>query len=168
MQNEDHKIPEEFSNRLILHPMVENPVKLVIDVEEMKETVREEQMNIVTWAENKQLAESSGYTPEMKSSFAYVLKKMTEASMEFGPSAKLRELNYSCNKGHTLTASFDFVCPTCGDRYYPRDNVHSYKGHDVTKEASILNNDSTSFIVQGEDPSNRKKRKVFKSRTPAL
>ena len=45
---------------------------------------------------------------------------------------------------------------------------HKYESKDLSREASILNNDTTSFVVLGKDPHNPKKRKQIKTRAPAL
>ena len=54
------------------------------------------------------------------------------------------------------------MCETCKLRHYPHNSPNYYYGRDLVRKNCILNNDTTSFVVQDPDPA-----KVL-TRTPAL
>ena len=74
-----------------------------------------------------------------------------------------------CNYGHQLVKLSDhYECFDCPEVYFPKDTCSEFAAKDLVREQSILNNDTTSFVVLGQDPINPKKRRQIKTRTPAL
>ena len=121
----------------IMYPLVKNSVDLTFDKDVYTQLEKDDHTGKKVWEK-------------------LIGQVRDQAISQAERAQEIRE-EVKCSKGHDLR-QFDghFVCDhdDCIEHkhYYPKNMIHKYSGEDQTRPLSILNNDTTSWIVQDEDP----------------
>ena len=86
------------------------------------------------WSKLKAEDLTDGAKKGMLCAYYKLIELMKEETGKHAESAKLREEKPKCARQHELSKAFDFVCPECGDKYYPKNMTNYYVGKDLVRE----------------------------------
>lgn len=64
---------------------------------------------------------------------------------------KMPDVIPRCNEDHPLSIEDNFYCTICEQQIYPANERNFYKGYDLVREKSIINNDKITFVFEEAD-----------------
>ena len=108
-------VTREFEANPVLHPLIQDPKNLAVDIEEFKEIWEGESEKATEYRHRLDIAEIQHYSAlRMPSScFIRLMELMQEQTDRYAGEAQLQKNQHTCQKGHVITEGNAYFCHEC-------------------------------------------------------